>query len=297
MKDENTKLGQRVSTHTMLLNGVLVVFKLIIGLLARSSVLVADAFHSLTDILSTVFVYYGITISNKPPDEEHPYGHEKAELIVSKIIALFLMFAAVGIGFEAYSSLLRKDYANHSVWSIVVVVVSVVLNEFMFYYSVHVGKKINSKSLIADGWHHRSDSLSSAAALIGVLGSMFGYGILDPISALLVAVIILRQGLKIYFESVQELMDTAPSKKVMDEIKEVFQKCERIDELDNVKAIFHLNHIELDAHVVVDPKMTIEEGMQIRLDLKKRLREEIANLEEITIILVPNTKKQDVDKP
>lgn len=287
---DNTKLGQRVSRHTMLINGLLVIFKLVVGIFSGSSVLIADAFHSITDIFSTLFVYYGITISNKPADDDHQYGHEKAELIVSKIIALLLIFTAVGIAFEAYTTILKGTYASHTYWSILVVVMSILANEFMFYYSVRTGKKINSKSLIADGWHHRSDSLSSGAALIGVIGAIFGYGMLDPIAAFLVAAIILYQGIKIYIESIIELMDTAPSNQTMEQIRSILSNHESIVEVDNVKAIFHLNHIDLRACIIVDPKMTIERGMEIRLELQKSLRREVSNLDDIVIILIPSRK-------
>ncbi|QVK21016.1 cation transporter [Mycoplasmatota bacterium] len=285
--NEKARIGRRVSTHTMLLNGLLVAIKLIVGLLSGSSVLIADAFHSLTDILSTMFVYFGITISNKPADEEHPFGHEKAELIVSKIIAIILMITAVGITYGAINGIKNEVVHTPGVFALIVVFVSIGLNEFMYFYCVRTGEKIGSQSLIADGWHHRTDSLSSVAALVGVVGSMFGFSILDPIAAIVVALIIARAGLKIYYQSIKELMDTAPSKQIIDLIRHLLTDDESVLEIDSLKAIFHLNHIDIYTNLKVENTLTIEEGYLLINELKNKIIKRIDNIQDINVYLIP----------
>ncbi len=289
--NEKAKLGRRVSRDTMLINAGLVVIKLIVGLLARSSVLVADAFHSLTDILTTVFVFFGITISNQPADEDHPLGHEKAELIATKIVAGILIFTAAGIAWNAINGIQNEVLSQPTYYGLAVVVVSIVANEFMFYYSLRVGKKIGSNSLVADAWHHRSDSLSSVAALIGVGGVILGYNILDPIAALIVAVIIAKQGIQIYWQSVVELMDTAPSKQQVDLIRDVVNSCDKIINIKHIKAIFHLNHIDVNIDVYVDGNMTIYEGYALIKDIEEKLMNEIDIIQEIDVDLIPLNNK------
>lgn len=284
---EKAKLGRKVSRHTMLINAVLVIIKLIVGLLTRSSVLVADAFHSITDVFSTAFVYFGITISNKPADEDHPYGHEKAELIVSKIIALILFATGAGIIWNAVNGIKDEVLSSPTIWSLVVVIVSILANEFMFYYSVRVGKKIGSNSLIADGWHHRSDSLSSGAALVGVVGAMLGYNIIDPIAAIIVAFIIIQAGGKIYWQSIKELMDTAPSNQQVAQIRDIVNSFDGIVDIKHIKAIFHLNHIDVNIDVYVDGSMTVHKGYALIQAIELKLQEEIDIIQDIDIDLIP----------
>jgi cation diffusion facilitator family transporter len=284
---EKAKLGRKVSRDTILINGLLVVLKLIVGLISRSSVLVADAFHSLTDILSTAFVYFGITISNKPADEDHPYGHEKAELIVSKIIALILFGTGIGIIINAVNGIQNEVLSNPSIYGLVVVIFSIFANEFMFYYSVRVGKKIGSNSLIADGWHHRSDSFSSIAALVGVVGSMLGYSIIDPIAAIIVAIIIMKAGAKIYWQSIKELMDTAPSNQTIELMRNIVNKYDKVLDIKHIKAIFHLNHIDVNIDVFVDGKLSVHEGYDLIKAIEKNLQDEIDIIQDIDIDLIP----------
>lgn len=284
---EKAKLGRRVSRDTMFINGALVVLKLIVGLISKSSVLVADAFHSITDILSTAFVYFGITISNKPADEDHPHGHEKAELIVSKIIALILFGTAAGIIWNALNGIRNEVLSSPSIWSILVVLISIGANEFMFYYSVRIGKKIGSNSLIADGWHHRSDSLSSVAALVGVVGAMLGYNIIDPIAAIVVAIIIFQAGVKIYWQSIKELMDTAPSNQTVQLMRDIINSFDLIDDIKHIKAIFHLNHIDVNIDVYVGGELTVYEGYHLIKQIEKKLQDEIDILQDIDIDLIP----------
>lgn len=284
---EKAKLGRKVSRDTILINGLLVVLKLIVGLISRSSVLVADAFHSLTDILSTAFVYFGITISNKPADEDHPYGHEKAELIVSKIIALILFGTGIGIIINAVNGIQNEVLSNPSVYGLAVVIFSIFANEFMYYYSVRVGKKIGSNSLIADGWHHRSDSFSSIAALVGVVGSMLGYSIIDPIAAIIVAIIIMKAGAKIYWQSIKELMDTAPSNQTIELMRDIVNKYDKVLDIKHIKAIFHLNHIDVNIDVFVDGKLSVHEGYDLIKAIEKNLQDEIDIIQDIDIDLIP----------
>jgi len=285
--NDKAKLGRKVSKDTMLINALLVLLKLVVGLLSRSSVLVADAFHSITDILSTAFVYFGITISNKPADEDHPYGHEKAELIVSKIVALILFATAVGIIFNAISGIKNEVLSNPSFYGLAVVIFSIVANEFMFYYSMRAGKKIGSNALVADAWHHRSDSFSSIAALVGVVGSMFGYSILDPIAAIIVALIIFKAGAKIYWQSVKELMDTAPSNQIIEQMREIVSSYDKILDIKHIKAIFHLNHIDVNIDVIVDGNMSVDQGYELIRSIEAELLKEIDIIQDIDIDLIP----------
>jgi len=289
---EKAKLGRKVSKDTMLINGGLVVLKLIVGLMSKSSVLVADAFHSLTDILSTAFVFFGITISNKPADEDHPHGHEKAELIVSKIVALILLATGIGIIINAVNGIRNEVLSEPSLYGLAVVVISIFANEFMYYYSVRVGKKIGSNSLIADGWHHRSDSLSSVAALIGVGGALLGYNFIDPLAAILVAVIIIQAGVKIYWKSIIELMDTAPSNKTVQDMKDIVNAQEEVKDIKHIKAIFHMNHIDVNIDIYVDGDMSVTEGYALIMRIEKALQEKVDIIQDIDVDLIPLENKK-----
>jgi len=152
----------------IIVNLLLTVIKAIGGILTGSRALVADALHSASDVVSSIVVLFAVKIANKPPDEEHPYGHGKAEGVASIIVALLLIVVGVEISISSVKVFFGEIPEAPGMIALVILIISIVIKEILFYYKLWLGKKYNSSVLVTEAWHHRSDSLSSLAALLGI---------------------------------------------------------------------------------------------------------------------------------
>lgn len=255
--------SRRVSIIGIIVNIVLTIIKAVIGLLAGSTALVADAFHSASDLFSTVVVMQGLKIAYQPPDESHPYGHHRAESITSKILAIILMITAIGIGYESYKVLINPAINPPQSFAIYTAFLSIIVKEAMYRHTYKVGKELNSPALIADAWHHRSDAFSSIAAVIGIAGALLGYTIMDPLVGIIVAILILRTGISIYIDAIKVLMDTSPPKKVFDIIDKAARKAEGVKDIQDIKVRQYGPKYFVDIKICVDPDITVEAGHAI----------------------------------
>src|SRR5690625_5216871 len=181
----------------IIVNIALTILKGVGGIITDSRALLADALHSASDIVGSIVVLFAVKIANKPPDEEHPYGHGKAENIASMIVALLLIIVGIEISISSIKVFFGEVPQAPGMLALVILGISIVIKEILFYYKIFLGKKYNSSALIAEAWHHRSDSLSSIAALIGVGFAIFGeyigveffvYG--DAVAGLVVSLIV-----------------------------------------------------------------------------------------------------------
>lgn len=294
-ENERLSLGKKASWIGILGNIILTSIKAIIGIIAGSTAMVADAIHSGSDIIATAIVLHGIKISHAPADEEHHYGHIKAESIVAKIIAIILILTAFGIGLSAYRSLKDPSLKPPGSLAIWAALLSIVAKEWMYRYTVRIGKKIGSQALVADAWHHRTDAFSSVAALIGITGATLGFPLLDPLSGIVVAIMIGKTALSIYWDAVNALMDPAPSKEVMDEIKRITLAVEGIKSIHEIRARQHGNQIFVDIKIGVDPFITVEEGHDLASNAKESLLHKVENVKDVLIHVNPS-KRNPLDK-
>lgn len=214
--------ANKVTLLSILWNVILTIIKLLAGILGRSSSMIADAMHSASDIISSIGVLIGNKIAKTPNDKDHNYGHEKAETLVSFLLSLLLIFVSLKIGYDGVKSLFHLDQVKiPTILPLVVSVISIVIKEYQYRITIKVANKINSPSLKADAWHHRSDALSSIAAFIGIGGSMLGFKALDPLAAIVVALFVAKVGFDILKDSANELMDSSISEDEESKIIEI----------------------------------------------------------------------------
>ena len=175
-------IAMRVSTVSIMVNLLLSFFKLMAGIFGASGAMISDAIHSASDVFSTFIVMIGVTISNKKSDKEHPYGHERLECVASIILAVVLLATGIGIGMNGIQKII-SDIDNvievPKSMALIAAIVSILVKEWMYWYTRAAAKKINSGALMADAWHHRSDALSSIGAFIGIFGARLGFPVLD----------------------------------------------------------------------------------------------------------------------
>lgn len=283
----------------IIVNVILTILKAVGGLLSGSRALVADAAHSASDIVSSVVILFAVKIADKPPDEEHPYGHGKAENIASIIVALLLIVVGVEISISSIKVFFGEIPTAPTTLALYILVISIILKEILFHYKYHVGKKYESAALIADAWHHRSDSLSSLAALGGVglaiLGEQFNIGILvygDAVAGIAVSVIVIKVGYDLAKSSANVVLEQVlPKQEVRKYIKAVL-KIDGVKRVDELLARTHGRYIIIDLKISVDPEITVKQGHDIARETKDSLMADYKEIENVLVHINPYFKKE-----
>lgn len=192
LNDLKNNPGVRIIAIGALANLVLAALKIAGGIFGRSTAMLADGIHSLSDLLTDVVVLFTHKIGQLPADENHPYGHGRAETIGATLVGAVIIIAGFGLAYESWKIISTGAFRTPLISAAVAAVFSIIINEVLFRYTRTVGEETNSPSIVANAWHHRSDAISSVAALVGIGGAMAGYPIMDPIAAILVSIMILK---------------------------------------------------------------------------------------------------------
>jgi len=276
-KDLNVraKYGYLEATVSIIGNVILFLIKLLLGIFINSIALIADSVHSLSDVGTSGVVIYGFKVSKKPPDESHPYGHGRMEYIATIIIATLLI--VVGFGFIEYSAeriidpqeLLNQDY----IFIIgIIIIITAVVKELMAEYSILIGKKIKSDILVADAWHHRSDAISSVAVGIGIIGTTYGYPILDPIFGIIVSFIIIYVGIEIIKSSANVLMGHAPDEALVQDVKKLVTTIKGVRGINKVKIHDYGVTKVVSLRVNVENNLRLDDAHEIADRIEKKIR-------------------------
>lgn len=278
----------------IIINVLLTILKGIGGFISGSRALLADALHSASDIVSSVVILFAVKIANKPPDEEHPYGHGKAENVAAIIVALLLIVVGIEISISSIKIFFGERPSAPGSIALVIIIISIILKEGLFHYKYYVGKKYRSSALISDAWHHRSDSLSSIAALIGVGGAILGekfnipllvYG--DAAAGVIVSVIVIKIGYDLAKESSLIMMEKVLAKEDIQEFKKTVRSVEGVLRIDQMLARTHGSYVIIDIKISVDPNITVKEGHDIARNVKQILLKEHDDIEDVLVHVNP----------
>ena len=218
--DNYEKTAMKVSIVSVIWNLLLSAGKLFAGIFANSGAMISDAVHSASDVFSTIIVMIGVKISGKDSDNDHPYGHERLECVAAIILATVLATTGIGIGYGAVVKIMAGDYNVEmpGILALVAAVVSIVVKELMFWYTRYYAKQIDSSALMADAWHHRSDSLSSIGALIGIIGARLGFGIMEPLASVVICIFIEKAAYDIFMDAVNKMVDKSCDDETMEKL-------------------------------------------------------------------------------
>lgn len=265
MKNEK-QLAYKVSVTTIVGNLMLCIFKLISGILGGSQALVSDAVHSASDIFSTIIVIIGIKISHKAPDDGHRYGHERFECFAAIILSFVLAMTSLYIGYSGIMTLVTGNYKNQQapqLIALIAAVVSIAVKELMYHYTMHTAKILNSDSLKADAWHHRSDAISSIGSLIGIGGSMLGFTFMDSVASIVICLIILKAAVDIVKDSMDKLVDKSCDNETIEEMTNLVVDTPGVIDLDDIKTRLFGNKIYVDIEICCDGNLTLTEAHKI----------------------------------
>ncbi|MDD2633645.1 MAG: cation diffusion facilitator family transporter [Bacteroidales bacterium] len=257
---QNTRIAYLEGWVSFGVNLFLFAIKLWAGLVTGSVAIVADAWHTLSDSLSSVVVIFGARVSAKPPDKEHPFGHGRAELIASVLIAALLGFVAYEFINQSIVKLAGHESVNFGTIAIVVTIISIVVKEGLAQYAFRAARKTNYSSLRADGWHHRTDAISSVIILVGIFAGKYFWWI-DGVMGILVAIMIFWAGYGILKQAMSRLLGEAPQPDLVHHLTASAKKITQLDlRIHHIHLHEYGDHKELTFHVKLPPKMTVEEA-------------------------------------
>ncbi len=288
------KRGLRATLLGMVVNIVLVAGKLAAGVLGHSHALVADAVESLADIFSSIVVWRGLVVAEEPADEDHPYGHGKAEPIAGAIVSTMLLLAAAGIAVQSVRSIAAGDHPGPRAFTLLVLLAVVVIKESLFRFVKGEAVSVDSMAVHADAWHHRSDAITSLAAAVGITVALIGgrgYEAADDVAAIIAACIIAFNGWRQLRPALDELMDTSPNHELIEEIRKVAETISGVERVEKCIVRKTGHRYFVDMHVEVAPKMTVEQSHLIAHDVKDRVREKFPAVRDVLIHIEPSKKK------
>ena len=288
---ERAREGALVGWVSILLNILLFGLKMWAGMITGSVAMIADAWHTLADSLSSVVVLVGFRLGARPADQEHPFGHGRAELIAAVMIGTLLVLVGLGFGREAVVRLLDHEPATFSVFAIVVFGVSAVLKEGLAQWSARVGRRIDAPALVADAWHHRSDAIASAVIVAGaLLGGRFWW--VDGVLGLVVAALILHAAWDIIKDAALRLMGSAPDAHFEAEVREVVCGVAPVGaEPHHLHLHAYGGHRELTLHLYLDAGMTVREAHAVSERVEVALLKELGV--EATVHVDPDDQPRD----
>ena len=279
MTDSREKEIYKVTLIGSAVNALLIVAKFVAGIAGRSSAMIADAIHSLSDFATDIVVLVFVRLAGRPKDSNHTYGHGKFETLATLIIGVAL--AAVGTGVLVNGINLVIDSVNGrelprpTMLALAVAVLSILLKEGIYRYTVSKGKQLESQSVVANAWHHRSDAVSSIGTLVGISGAMFlgdKWRILDPLAAIVVSFFIIKVGWDMSRPCIDELLEKSLPKETIGEIARIITSVDGICELHNLRPRRIGNNIAIEAHVRMDGNMSLREAHALASEAEDRLK-------------------------
>jgi cation diffusion facilitator family transporter len=275
---------KKVCIISALSNSLLAIIKIMIGFIGQSQALIADGLHSVSDLLADGLVMISSKWGEKAPDLDHPYGHRRIETLSTIIIALLLLVIAGGILFDSIQHIIhRTAIEKPSAWVMVAAAISILTNEGLFRFGRHVGLRIHSPLLIANAWHNRSDALSSLIVLLSVIGCYFSINIMDLIGAILIALLITRMAVQMILQATNELIDAAVDPDTLAGIEQQINSTKGVIAPHQIRTRSHSGFIFIDAHIIVNPTLSVSEGHYIGEQVKAKLMQWNEKITDVTV--------------
>lgn len=297
---------ERVAAVGVIGNIMLVVLKLASGLIGRSSAMVSDAIHSLSDVLATLVAYLGATFSNAPEDKAHPYGHEQFETIATVLVGLALLGTGVAVCYQGFVNVCRELYimstpemapmerAVPTVLPLLAAIVSIVAKEAMFWYTLFYANKLNSSAFRADAWHHRTDAFSSIGSLVGIVGARMGLPLMDPLASIVISCFILWIAFKILRGSASQMVDTACDDEFIAQMVRLILETPGVDRLDLVRTRKFGARVFVEAEIAVDGNLSLFDAHRVASAVHDAIERDFSAVKHVMVHVNP-TQLEDSD--
>jgi len=293
---ERRRIIDRTNWVCVAVDAVSFVIKLVVGLMAKSPALIADAMHSLSDLAADIPIILLAKISHQDADDDHPYGHARFETLGTVMLGGLLLAVAVGIAYESAQLLFSDQRPLPSIAALVTVLIALALKEGLFHYAMHNASKTRSPLLEANAWHSRSDSLSSLVVLVGIVATLLGYPLIEILAAISVAGLIGRMGVKLAWEAIQELVDRGVDPDRQRDYQDTLGSVPGVKDVHMLRTRMMGRDVIVDAHVQVGGYLSVSEGHQINEWALKTLKDRFEEVSDVTLHIDHEDDKQDHKK-
>lgn len=289
MSSNNIRETRKITWIGLMINLGLAALKFLFGLFGKSNALIADAVHSLSDLVTDFAVLIGVQFWSKPPDARHPYGHRRIETLVSAAIGVALLVVALGLAYDALKTI-RQEHIPQPQWiALYGALLSIFLKEVLYRWTARTGKRIKSPAVLANAWHHRTDALSSIPVALAIAAAAIqpSLAFIDPIGAFVVSLFIIHASWKIIHPALSELIDEGATEEVNRRIADIALAVRGVESVHAIRARRMGTMLHIDLHVMVDPQMSVLRGHEISHDVKRELLERGPDVIDVIIHLEP----------
>lgn len=279
----------RTAAVTLGINLLLTACKLLAGIFGHSDAMVADAIHSASDAFTTVLVIIGARIASRQADASHPYGHERMECVLSLALALCLLGVGVGIGWNGVKALFfpPEQEAAPTALALAAAVLSILVKEGMYRYTVHAAKQTGSLSLKADAWHHRSDALSSIGSLFGIGGAMLGFARADALAASVLALVICKVAFDLCRDTLGRLIDRAAPPETQEQIRAAARNVSGVLSVDRLRTRLFGSRVEADLEIGADGSLSLWQAHDIAERVENAVKQDVPGVKSCTVHVNP----------
>lgn len=299
---QNKKLAtRRVTLVGAVVNTLLAIVQLIGGFLTASQALIADGFHTLSDLASDLVVLFASHHAHKEADDEHPYGHGRIETVATVVLGLMLAGVAVGIFIRGWERLFADEQlVVPNSWALLFAAVAIAAKEGLFHYTLRTARRHKSKLLEANAWHHRSDVISSLVVLLGIGGAQFGFPWLDSVAAVVVVALILYMAGRMILDSTLELVDTGMEPEEAEVVRQFIADLPGVVNVHMLRTRLMGGQVFADAHIQVDSHISVSEGHRVAEAVVQRLKAHFPDMHDVTMHIDPEddeTARPSADLP
>jgi len=284
------KIVKRLSFIGIFGNIVLSAFKLFAGIFGKSGAMVSDAVHSLSDVVATFIAFLGVKLSEKAPDDSHPYGHDRFECIAAIILGLILAGTGIGIGYAGVLKIVDgniSDIEIPTMLPLIAAIVSIAVKEGMYRYTMHYAKKLGSAAFEADAWHHRSDALSSIGSFAGILAAKLGLPIMEPIASIVICLFILKVAYDILKDAFMRMMDTSCGIDYEKKMRAYIADQDGVLGVDLLHTRYFGNKIYIDVEISVDQNLTLLAAHEIAEQVHDKIEKNYDNIKHVMVHVNP----------
>lgn len=288
-------IAMKVSVISIVINVILSSAKLLAGIIAQSGAMISDAIHSASDVFSTFIVIIGVRIAGKKSDSKHQYGHERFECVASIILAVILSITGVAIGISGMEKIIASNVTKiqiPGILALIAALVSIVVKEWMYWFTRNAAIKINSGALMADAWHHRSDALSSVGAFIGILGARMGVPVLDSVASVVICLFIEKASFDVFKDAIDKMIDKSCDSKTVVHIMEIIKEQDGVEGIDEVRTRLFGAKIYVDVEISADGTKSLKDTHEIAHRVHDQIEERLPMVKHCMVHVNPSTTKK-----
>ena len=286
---DEKKIVDRLSRVGIFGNILLAAFKLFAGIFGKSGAMVSDAVHSLSDVFATLIAWIGVRLSRRAEDAEHPYGHERLECVASLLLGLILAGTGIGIVWSGIRKLSGEGGSIEipTLLPLIAAVISIVVKEGMYQYTMHYAKALDSAAFKADAWHHRSDAISSVGSFIGIGLAKLGLPFMDPVAGIIICLLILKVAFDISRDAVYKMLDTSCDNAFEQRLRTFIGSQDGVGRIDLLRTRQFGNRIYVDLEIAVKPDISLRDAHGIAERVHSAVEQEFPNVKHVMIHVNP----------